>query len=358
MEKIKICFGITKGNWGGAQKYVYDLATNLPPEDFEISVITGQPGVLCDKLVEKKIEVSRLAKLGRDIKLSDDIHAFFTLLSLFSHNRPDILHLNSPKMGLLGALAGRMAGVKKIIYTSHGWPFLEDRSRLSKLFFKILCWKICLFVHHIIVISESEKIRTRNWWLIRHKIHLIYNGIAPTDLLSREEARTKLDLPEKSFVVGTIAELHKNKGLKYLPPIADVNFIIIGDGDERNNLEKNNQHLTLAGNIPSAASLLSAFDIFVLPSIKEGLPYVILEAGLAGLAVIATSVGGIPEMIDHEKSGILVPTKNPEKIKRAIETLKNHSEIRQSYGENLKKSVESGFSLEKMVRGTVDLYLG
>ncbi|MCC6290538.1 glycosyltransferase [Candidatus Nomurabacteria bacterium] len=354
MEKIKICFGVTKGNWGGAQKYVYDLATNLPPEDFVVSVITGQPGTLCDKLSEKKIEVSRLVNLGRDIKLRDDIHAFFTLLSLFSHNRPDILHLNSPKMGLLGALAGRMAGVKKIIYTSHGWPFLEDRSKLSKIFFKMLCWKICLLSHRVIVISESEKIRTRNWWLVRHKINLIYNGVATTNLLSRKEARAELNLPEDAFVVGTIAELHKNKGLEYLPKIDNVDFVLIGEGEERKNLE--NKGLILAGNIPDASRLLPAFDIFVLPSIKEGLPYVILEAGLAGLPVIATSVGGIPEMIDHEQSGILVPTKNPEKIKRAIETLKNHPEICQSYGESLKKKVGSGFSLEGMVEETMIIY--
>ena len=125
MPKIKICFGITKGGWGGAQRYVYDIATNLPRDIYDISAISGAPGLLCEKLKAQNIPVFILDKLNRDISPLRDLSAFFSLIRLLQKNKPGILHLNSPKMGLLGAVAGRLAGVKKIIYTSHGWPFLK-----------------------------------------------------------------------------------------------------------------------------------------------------------------------------------------------------------------------------------------
>src|SRR4051812_28358025 len=121
MAKIKILFAVTKGNWGGAQKYVYDLATSLPPADFEVSAMFGESGELKKRLDEKQIPVHSISALSRDIKIWSDLKAFGQIYQILRRERPDVLHLNSPKMGLLGALAGRLVGVKKIIYTSHGW---------------------------------------------------------------------------------------------------------------------------------------------------------------------------------------------------------------------------------------------
>ncbi len=354
MPKIKICFGITKGGWGGAQRYVYDIATNLPRDICGISAISGAPGLLCEKLKAQNIPVFILDKLNRDISPLRDLSAFFSLLRLLQKNKPDILHLNSPKMGLLGAAAGRLAGVKKIIYTSHGWPFLENRNLISKLFFKILCWKITLLCHQVIVISQSEK--------TDQKFKLVYNGISEINFLSKTEARKKLnqlnlDINSEKIIIGTIAELHQNKGLNYLAEAAEkinADFIVIGEGEERESLE--NTKLKLAGNIPDAASLLSAFDIFVLPSIKEGLPYVISEAGLAGLPVVATRVGGIPEMIENNVSGFTIGPKNPRELAEKIEFLIENPEIRKMFGERLQKNVREKFSLERMVRETREIY--
>lgn len=355
MGKIKIFYGITKGNWGGAQKYVYDLATGLPRERFEVSVISGQPGPLGDKLIAQNIKVFNLNSLGRDINLSRDLVAFWRLLKILLRHKPDILHLNSPKMGLLGALVGRLAGIKKIIYTSHGWPFLENRSIFGKIFFRILCWKITWLCHETIVISKSEQ---RN-----KKFHLIYNGIENINFLDKKLAREKLNLPENSLVVGTIAELHSNKGLEYLLEATkniDATLVIIGDGELESELKlkANSSKLTaiFPGNIPNAATFLPAFDIFVLPSIKEGLPYVILEAGLAGLPVIASRVGGIPEIVENGVSGLLVKPKNSADVAEKINYLIAHPELQKIYGANLRERVQNNFGLEKMVAKTTAIY--
>ena len=370
MEKIKIFYAITKGNWGGAQKYVYDLATHLSAEEFSVSVISGQPGVLCEKLTAQNIPVYTLESLNRDISFSRDLSSFWALLKILREHKPDILHLNSPKIGLLGVLAGRLAGVKKIIYTSHGWPFLENRSWFSKIFFKILCWKIVLLSHETILISQTEKSLIKNWLFVQNKLRVVYNGIENINFLDKKLAREKLNLPETSLVLGTIGELHNNKGLNYLiDAMAEIReqfptllCVIIGEGEEREKLEKQityNQlrnQITLTGNIPNAASLLPAFDIFVLPSIKEGLPYVILEAGLAGVPVIASDVGGIHEVIAPEKTGLLTEPKNVPDLILKIQNLISEPETQKVYGENLKQKVKTGFSLEKMVERTVRIY--
>ena len=370
MDKIKIFYAITKGNWGGAQKYVYDLATHLSPEEFSVSVISGQPGVLCDKLKAQNIPVYTLESLGRDISFSHDLTAFWSLLKILRENKPDILHLNSPKIGLLGVIAGRLTGVKKIIYTSHGWPFLENRSWFSKIFFKTLCWKIILLAHETICISETEKSVVKNWLFMHKKLKLVYNGIEKINFLDKKLAREKLNLPEQGLVIGSIGELHQNKGFAYLidamaeirEEYPNLQLIIIGEGEEREKLEaqisysKLANQVILTGNIPNAPTLLPAFDIFVLPSVKEGLPYVILEAGLAGLPVIASDVGGIHEVIISEKTGLLTEPKNIPDLILKIQNLIADPETQKIYGENLKQKVERDFSLEKMVRETVEVY--
>jgi len=131
-KRTKIFYLITKGNFGGAQRYVYELASSLPTSDYEVSVILGEGETLAKKLAEKNIRTIRLPELGRDINLGGDWSVFWSLYRIFRRERPDIIHLNSSKIGGLGSLAGRLAGVKKIIFTGHGWPFNEKRPWLQK----------------------------------------------------------------------------------------------------------------------------------------------------------------------------------------------------------------------------------
>ena len=139
--KKKVLFVITKSNWGGAQRYVYDLATALPKDQFEVKVIFGGTqevggsyGMLDTNLKIKAPEVQRIfvPSLIRDISIGKDIKSFFELLRLFKKLRPDIVHLNSSKAGGVGALAARFAGVPKIIFTVHGLPEDEARGVLAR----------------------------------------------------------------------------------------------------------------------------------------------------------------------------------------------------------------------------------
>src|SRR3989338_2948675 len=129
--KKKVLFLITKATWGRAQKYVYDLATNLSKDQFEPIVAFGEYGRLQQLLNETKIETRRIPSLGRDIALVSDISSFFQILNCLWRVRHDVVHLNSSKAAALGALAARILFVPKIVFTVHGWPFKEDRDRKS-----------------------------------------------------------------------------------------------------------------------------------------------------------------------------------------------------------------------------------
>ncbi len=374
LKKTKILYVITKGVWGGAQKYVYSLAVNLPKDQFEAVVVCGQGGILKEKLLEQNIRVIEINNLKRDISIIEEIKSFFTLYKILQSEKPDALHLNSPKASGLGALAGRLLGVEKIIFTAHGWTFNEDRSFLSKSIIWLLSWVTIIFCHKVIVIASKEKAQALNIPFVgRSKIELIRNGIEKIDFLEKIEARKKL-LPSLSqnyesdtVWIGTIAELHKNKSHSYLITIlSKVNHpfvcIIIGEGEERKKLEKLiatyrlEEKIFLVGFKEQASTYLKAFDIFTLISIKEGLPYGILEAGLASLPVIATRVGGIPDIIDSNTTGLLVSPENIHQTRDALEHLIENPEQRLEFGKNLHEKVEKEFSLEQMLEKTIKLY--
>ncbi|MDO8523094.1 MAG: glycosyltransferase family 4 protein, partial [bacterium] len=180
----------------------------------------------------------------------------------------------------------------------------------------------------------------------------------------------KIDNKQKN-IIGTIAEFTKNKGLEYLVEAIQklkeegklkFHLVIIGGGEdfekikqEVNRLDLENEIL-LAGFVMNAAKYLKAFDIFILPSLKEGLPYVVLEAMNAGLPIVASSVGGLTDLIENEKNGILIPPKNSDQIADALDELIHHPATRKKYGEHSLVLVSEKFSFEKMLLGTIDIY--
>ncbi len=380
--KMKVCFVVTKGAWGGAGRYVYDLATNLPKDHFEPFIICGEGEALPQKLGAKNIRVERLLSLTRDIGFISEIKSSWNLLKIVNKEKPEVLHLNSPKAAGFGAVAGRLTGVKKIIYTVHGFAFNEDRNALSKFLIWLFSWITILLSHKTIVIAERERKQAIAMPFVKNKIVLIHNGIEKINFKEKETARAELlelisnrhevsiqlrDKATATIVIGTLAELHKNKGLEYaIEALAKLSFpfvfFALGEGEERKNLEQVikkhslEDRVFLVGFIKDANQYLKAFDIFTLTSVKEGLPYTILEAGQAGLPIIASRIGGIPDVIENGASGILVTKGRSGEITRAIEHLMENSILQKQFGEKLKEKVETEFSLEQMLEKTLELY--
>lgn len=372
-SQTKILYLITQSDSGGAQKYVYDLSANFS-QKYNIIVASGESAFnrrdkqgykseMAQKLDDRGIKYKYIPHLKRAILPWRDFLAFWQIVKLIKSEKPNIIHLNSSKISILGSLAARWCKTPKVIYTVHGWVFNEELPAWKKAFYKTLEKFTAKFKNQIICLSEFDKQTAIKQKIVpAEKISVIYNGIAPIKFLPRDEARKKLKIHDGTILVGTIANLYKTKGLNYL--IEAMNqvsgtrrqVLIIGDGPEKNNLESSNDKITLAGNIPNAASLLSAFDIYVCSSIKEGLPYTILEAMKAGLPIISTDVGAIPEIITDGKNGLLVEPKKPEQLVEKIKYLIDNTDIAKKLGEQAKKDVAEKFSLERMLKETEKIY--
>ncbi len=313
LVKKKILFVITKSNWGGAQRYVYDLATTLPKDAFDVVValggtgeMAGKPGALAQKLSDAGIRMLFIQSFLRDVSACRDLSALRELTTIFRDEKPDVVHLNSSKAGGIGALAARFVGVKKIIFTAHGWPFWEPRNIFSRCAIWLASWATMLLAHITICISDYDLAVARRIPFVGNKVVRIYNGI---DLHMHFDSGEKIRgaFPAGARIIGTIGELNKNKNQISLIEQAKRNpqmyVAIVGEGEDRALLEAKvkecglENRVKLFGFIP-AREILHGFDVFALPSLKEGLPYVLLEAKAAGLPIIANCVGGVGEILD------------------------------------------------------------
>jgi len=374
VPKKKILYIVTKSNFGGAQRYVFDLATHLDTSTYTPIVAFGGQGTLKEKLEHNHIRTISIPKLERDIHLFKEFSVLRSLYQLYKREQPDIVHVNSSKSGGLGALAGRLYNLTskehtmRIIFTAHGWPFKERVSFIKKLIRFILSWITTIFAHAIIVVSKDDRHRARFFIGARHKIHHIYNGIAPYTLHTPEQAQeiiskyAHIPLSEykKSTCIISIGELTKNKGFRYgitalttLPK--DFIYIIIGDGEDRERLEQHirkqglQNRVFMIGYIRDASTLLSGADIFLLPSEKEGLPYVLLEALYAHIPMVASHIGGIPEILKEDSGSTLAPVGDPSAIAHAIkEIVRTHKKQNTSFPPQ--------FTLTHMCHSTEALY--
>ena len=374
--KKKVLLVITKSNWGGAQRYVFDLATNLPRARFEIEVACGGRGELAIRLETAGIKVHEIEGSKRDINLKNELTTLRSLRKIIKDVKPDILHLNSSKMGGLGAVIGRLCSVPKIIFTAHGWPFFEPRPRLWRALAWLGSYATALLAHEVICVSQFD-LNNRKMPGTKKKTRVIYPALAPFKLLPRQEARVALlgeDASEwhrhHAWLV-THGELNHNKNLTVaIDAVAEHNanhankicYVIIGAGETSAQLEEQiamrgmTDYIYLTGFKTAAQQYLSAFDLYIIPSKKEGLPYALLEAGLSELPALVSPVGGIPEVVTDRVDGRHISPDNHMTIVSALEDLLTYPEKRLAYSQNLKQRITETFNLNDMIEATTASY--
>lgn len=326
--KKKILFLVTQSEFGGAQRFIYTLVTNL--KNCDIVIGAGPEGDdkngLLFALEKEGINTIHLKYLRRGVNPFFDILGLFEIKNLLKKERPNILFLCSSKAGFLGSLAGRNK-VNKIIYRIGGWTFNDPWPVWKKKLY--ICIEKFSAKWKDIIVNNSDSDRKQAIRIgikPRDKIITIYNGIDDLGFLSKERAREFLKLKNSDFVVGTIANDYPAKGLKYLrKAMENINgeLVIIGKGNKY---------------IPDAYKYLKAFDVFVLPSVKEGFPWTILEAIKAEIPIVATCVGAVPEIINE-----YIEPGNVEELVKAIKNPK-------------KFKFNKKFSLEVMIKKYEDLF--
>jgi len=277
-------------------------------------------------------------------------------------------------MGGVGALAARLAGVPRIVFTAHGWAFHEERPFWQKHLIYLSSWVSSLMHHKIICVSDYDKRAAKKLPFADKKSSTIKNAIVEPEFIEKTKARAYfkkeygLAPAPRSVWIGTIAELTKNKGIPHLIralgriPERSWTCIIIGEGEEREALEKEirrfglENNIILAGHIDTASSLLKAFDIFILPSLKEGFPYALLEAGSAKLPVIASEVGGVPEIIHGGKTGLLAAAGDEFTLTNHIQMLMDNAALRTHFSEALYEKIQKEFRIEQMFEQVQNIY--
>lgn len=382
MNKIKILYIITKSDIGGAQKYVSDLARKLPSSEFEAKILYGGKDI---RWLSNKVWLWAL--------FLNDWLAIAELVRIFQREQPDIIHLNSSKAGIIGSLAGflykksgnpsadglRTSKNLKIVFTAHGWVF----NPTNELFPMIRWIYIALhkfaayFQDAIICVSEYDYVLALHLYIApREKLHTIHNGI-DEDIkfldkkTAKDEIIRKLGLGSSQFKnnrpwVGSVGRLVREKNyetfVQAAATIPNINFFIIGDGPEYNKLKSQSEKLKINDRfffVPPTgndAVYLKAFDIFVMSSIKEGLPYILLEAMAAELPIVVTEAGGIPEIIKSHENGMMIAQKNPHQLAQAIQGLIANPQIASELKKTAHHAVREFFNLQKMMKKTEVVY--
>lgn len=366
----RILYIITKANWGGAQRYVYDLATAAKDAGNDVVVAYGEEGPLVSRLAGAGIRTVTIKGLSRDVGFTAELRAFSELVQILKKEHPGVVHINSSKAGGLGCLAARVAQVPHIIFTAHGWAFNESRPWWQRAIIWILSGTTVALSHETICVSEATKRDLRCFPFIQDKMLVIHNG-RDISLVPREESRKSL-FPNhtEGFWVGMLSELHPTKRISdaisamglLAEKYPDILLVVLGEGSERTRLEKQileaglTDRVFLLGFVPDAATRITAFDMFLHTSQSEALAYAVIEAGYASLPVVATRVGGIPEILPDDSYGLLVPPRDPKAIAAAIESLLLDRAHAAELGAHLHARIQESFSKAQMVSETLAQY--
>lgn len=371
----KLLLLITSSAWGGAERYVSRLAAAAAGA-FDVTVAAGES--------ERRELFRNLPSGVRTIVIKDlvrpiapwrDLKAVRRLRALIDAEGFDLVHANSSKAGLVGALAARLSRRRPpALYTAHGWGFSEKR---SFLFRSAVLWSEKLasrFRAATVVLTAGERdIALAKGLSPRERLHLIPLGIDRDEIVfldreaSREELMRLCGTRLGRTVIGTIANAYPAKNLPLLLSVfdglalPDADLVVLGDGPDMPKLRAlqadlpHRDRICLPGAVPDAARFLKGFDLFVLASTKEGLPWAVLEASLAGVPIVATRVGALPELIEDGVTGRLVPPGDAEALGRAVVEVMNDRALLQTLKSGAPRIAERR-SGSDMVAATLGLY--
>ncbi len=352
---------ITLAEVGGAQTYVASLLPALVGR-FDVAIAAHGSGPLRDAAQAAGVRFIPLRNVRRPIRPWRDLAGLVELTRLLRRERPDIVHASSSKAGILGRLAAFLAGVPIRIFTAHGWAFAA-RSGVSSLIYRLADRLVRPLTTVTICVSESERTaglaaktctpnrtvvipnavdvagapRSRSYQRARPLILAVGRLKAPKDFMTF--VRALRGLPRDSF-----------------------DALIVGDGPERGRLEEEISAMGLSGRVRLAGerndvvNLLATGDAFVLPTASEGLPVSLLEAMAAGLPVVASRVGGVPEVVVEGKTGLLVDPGDPDQLARALERVVVDRSLRCRLGAAGRARAEQNFDLDPFRRAHVELY--
>jgi glycosyltransferase involved in cell wall biosynthesis len=337
------------------------------------------PGPYVPQLEAWGIRHEPLKHATRSVAVDQDAMALAELWRLFRRLRPDIVHTHNPKPGVYGRLAARASGVPGVVNTVHGlYASPEDTwSRRAGVYALERAASSCSGAE---LVQNPEDIEVlARWGVPRHKLVLLGNGVdlqrfhPRTDGECRRQARAALGIDADEVVVGTVGRLVWQKGFRELFDAAerlcasrpDVVFVVVGASDPEKADAISTDELASAGKRgrivftggkDDVEDLYPGFDMFVLPSHREGFPRSAMEAAATGLPVIATDIRGCRQVVSHGQTGLLVPLRDSVRLAVAIEELASDRDLRHRMGSAGRRKAETEFDDRAVVAKTMAAY--
>ena len=344
---------------GGLHRHLQLLAEGLLRRGVAVhAVMPAAPGAdaLARACAAAGGTITRLAVAGKR-----DVAGWRALRRLAARTGADLVHvhLSSPVEALPALLALRAGGARRVVTTEHAptwFPLRRPWSRAAKRV-------VGRGVGAVIAVSEADAAFLRaEFGVPARKLHVVRNGVPlEGDGRTRGEARRACGLPEGAFLVGYLGALEEKKGLLDLLPAAasagieGLQVVMAGEGSLGPELAARPGCLLL-GRLEDPRPFLRSLDVFAFPSHQEALPLALLEAMAAGLPIVATRVGGIPEAVEDEGTGLLVPPRDRERLASALRRLAADPDLARRLGEAARARAAREFSVERMVEQTLQVY--
>ena len=372
MKKIRVLEMIDRPFLGGGQIVLLSLARHLDRERFEVAVCAAAGGPLED-------EVRRLGFVFHPAAFSKkpSLGLLRGLECLLVENRIGLLHTHGGVAGLFGRWAAHRAGTPAVIHTLHGIHYLHYRNRLIKNVYIRLERRCSKFTDAVICVSEADRTQAlRHRLADESRIRLIRNGIETTPPRSGPawdrrllELQRKLNLDRP--IVGAVARLHRQKGVSYLFRAAETillahpeaKIVVVGGGPLETEFramtakEGFGRSVAFLGERADASEILALFDVFVLPSLWEGLPLALVEAAAAGKPIVATDIDGVREVVRNGETGLLVPPRDSAALAAAVLRLLDDPDLARRLAGRARAEVPPLYTVERMVSETASLYL-
>ena len=339
---MKILHIITKSELGGAQSVVANLVNALC-KDHEVTVIAGEGDGKMFDAINDRVQKIHCPYLKRAISPYNDIRTLYLLWKTNLKLKPDIIHLHSSKAGLLGRL---ILPKKKIIYTVHGF----DSIRIAHRWLLPLERKMQHRCSTIVGVSQYDVNNLNSESIFQHT-HLVYNGVSIP-----EEKKQFTIPPTYKKVVMCIARVAKPKRhdifIDCAQQLPDYAFVWIGN---QHPVEHVPENVFFMGNRPNASAYCHQADLFMLPSDYEGLPMVLLEAMCQGKPIVASRVGGIPEVVIDGENGYTIPNDSALFVEKIVQILEN-DDISCRFSKHSQHIYSTRFNTMKMVESYLKLY--
>jgi glycosyltransferase involved in cell wall biosynthesis len=363
-RKINVVHLVEELTIGGLEKTLTAIVLNLNKKKYNVSVwCLREGGFFADKLVKEGIDVKILY-----VSTSRNPLSIYKLYRLLKSYKFDIIHTHAYSAGTIGRMSAFLAGIPVII--SHNHSVYDYYFK----YYHFVEWLLSLITDRVICISEAvNSFANETQRINARKLITIQNGIDDVCAVSKKRSfdlKKELGIPINHSVIGTIAHLEEHKGLKYLLESAslllasrkDIIFMLVGEGTLKAELKKLCVDLKIEKNViftgerRDIPEILFSIDIFVLPSLREGLGLAILEAMACGKPVIATNVGGISEIVKNRVNGILVSPRDPEVLHTAMKELLDDKEMLEKMGHEGKKICSESFNSKTMLGKIENLY--